>query len=123
VSHIVQIQTQVRDAAAVQAACGRLRLAAPVQRIVRLFSGEVTGLAVQLPDWRYPVICDIANGQVKFDNFGGVWGDQAKLDQFLQAYATEKAKIEAHKRGHSVSEQTLADGSIKLTIQVSGGAA
>jgi uncharacterized protein YfaS (alpha-2-macroglobulin family) len=52
-----------------------------------------------------------------------MWGDQAKLDQFLQAYATEKAKIEARKRGHSVSEQALADGSIKLTIQVSGGAA
>ena len=35
----------------------------------------------------------------------------------------EKAKIEARKKGHTVSEQTLADGSIKLTIQVAGGAA
>jgi hypothetical protein len=33
----------------------------------------------------------------------------------------EKAKIEARKRGHSVFEQPLADGSIKLTIQVAGG--
>ena len=121
-SHIVQIQTQVRDPAAIQAACRRLGLPEPVQRTVRLFSGEVTGLAVQLPDWRYPVVCDIVSGHVKFDNYGGSWGDQAKLDQFLQAYATEKAKIEACKRGHSVAEQTLADGSIKLTIQVSGGA-
>ena len=78
---------------------------------------------MQLPGWRYPVVCDMASGQVKFDNFGGDWGEQAKLDQFLQAYATEKAKIEARKRGHSVTEQSLADGSIKLTIQVSGGAA
>jgi hypothetical protein len=122
VSHIVQIQTQVRDPLAIQAACRRLGLPEPVQRTVRLFSGKVTGLAVQLPEWRYPVVCDIANGQVKFDNYGGSWGDQAKLDQFLQAYAAEKAKIEARKRGHSVSEQALADGSIKLTIQVSGGA-
>jgi hypothetical protein len=32
----------------------------------------------------------------------------------------EKARIEALKRGHSISEQSLADGSIKLTIQVGG---
>ena len=122
-SHIVQIQTQVRDPMAIQAACRRLGLPQPVHETVRLFSGEATGLAVRLSGWRYPVVCDVANGQVKFDNFGGVWGEQAKLDQFLQAYATEKAKIEARKRGHSVTEQSLADGSIKLTIQVSGGAA
>ena len=36
--------------------------------------------------------------------------------------AVEKAKIEARKRGHSVYEQALPDGSIKLTIQVGGGA-
>jgi hypothetical protein len=34
--------------------------------------------------------------------------------------AFEKAAIEARKRGHSVVEQVLADGSIKLTINVGG---
>ncbi len=119
-SHIVQIQTQVRDAAAVRAACQRLNLPAPVQGKVKLFSGEVEGLAVQLPDWIYPVVADLATGQVKFDNFNGRWGNQAHLDKFLQAYACEKAKIEARRRGHQCTEQTLADGSIKLTIQVGG---
>ena len=57
-SHIVQIQTEVRDAAAVRAGCRRLQL-------------------------------DV-----------------------------EKAKLEAHKAGHCVTEQSLADGSIKLTVQV-----
>ncbi len=122
-SHIVQIQTQIRDPVGVQAACRRLDLPQPIEQTVRLFSGEETGLAVQLTGWRYPVVCDTANGQIKFDNYGGAWGDQARLDQFLQAYATEKAKLEARKQGHSVTEQTLTDGSIKLTIQVSGGAA
>lgn len=45
------------------------------------------------------------------------------LDLWGQAYAVEKAKIESRRRGHYVTEQTLADGSIKLTIQVNGGAA
>jgi hypothetical protein len=56
-------------------------------------------------------------------DYNGRWGDQKELDKFLQVYAVEKAKIEARKKGHTVTEQPLADGSIKLTIRVSGGAA
>lgn len=119
-SHIVQIQTQVRDVTAVDAACRRLGLSPPVQRTAKLFSSTATGLTVQLPGWTYPVVLDVATGDVKFDNFNGRWGQQQELDRFLQAYACEKAKIEARKKGHTVSEQTLADGSIKLTIQVGG---
>ena len=48
------------------------------------------------------------------------WGDQRELDRFLQAYACERAKIEARRQGHTVTEQPLADGSIKLTIQLGG---
>ena len=122
-SHIVRIQTQLKDAAAVRAACQRLSLPVPVQGKTKLFSGEVEGLAVQLPDWVYPIVVDLPTGEIKMDDFGGRWGNRAHLDRFLQSYACEKAKIEARRRGHSVTEQTLADGSIKLTIQVQGGAA
>ena len=122
-SHIVQIKTQVRDPAAVQAACRRLGLAPAVQESVRLFSGNATGLTVRLPGWKYPAVFDLTSGQAQYDNYSGHWGDQKELDRFLQTYATEKAKIEARRRGHSVTEQQLADGSIKLTIQVAGGAA
>ena len=122
-SHIVTIKTEVRDAAAVRAACKRLGLAEPVEGKTRLFGGEVSGLAVQLPDWQYPVVADLNTGQLKFDNFGGRWGEQKELDKFLQSYAVEKAKIEARRKGHAVTEQQLADGSIRLTIQVVGGAA
>ena len=119
-SHIVQIRTQVRDTAAVQAACHRLHLSNPVHGTTTLFSGEVTGLAVQLPGWHYPIVCDTATGEIKYDNFEGRWGQQKELDRFIQAYACEKTKIEARKRGHSVTELQLADGTIKLTIQVGG---
>ena len=69
---------------------------------------------MQLPDWVYPVIADLTTGQVKFDDFGGRWGERTHLDRFLQMYAVEKAKIEARKRGHQCTEQTLADGSVKF---------
>ena len=86
-SHVVTLKTEVRDAAAVRAACQRLGLPAPVQGTTELFSGEVEGLAVQLPDWHYPVVADLASGKLSYDDFGGRWGDARHLDRFLQAYA------------------------------------
>ena len=121
-SHIVQIQAELRDPAAIAAACQRLRIPAPVFGVAKLFSESKTGWQVQLPGWKYPVVVDVQTGHVGFDNYGGTWGEQAQLDQFLQSYAVEKAKIEARKRGHTVTEQALADGSIKVTVQVGGAA-
>ena len=122
-SHLVTIKSEVRDAAAVRAACKRLGLAEPVQGTARLFSREASGLIVQLPEWQYPVVADLPTGQLKYDNFGGRWGEQRELDGFLQAYACEKAKIEARKKGHLVTEQQLPNGSVKLVIQVGAGGA
>ena len=121
-SHIVEIKTEVRDEAAVKAACVRLQLPTPEHKTVRLFAATVTGLCVQLPGWRYPVVADLKTGQLQYDNYGGHWGPQAELHRFLQGYSVEKAKIEARKKGHSVSETRLTDGSIKVTVRVGGAA-
>jgi hypothetical protein len=119
-SHIVEIQTEVRDAAAVAAACERLGLPRAEHGTYRLYGGEATGLGVQLPGWRYPVVCDLAAGQLRFDNFNGHWGAPAELNRFLQRYAIERASLEARKQGHQIREQPLSDGSVKLTIQIAG---
>lgn len=121
-SHLVEIKTEVRDATAVTAACDRLRLPQPVQGTHRLFSGEVAGLGVQLPDWRYPAVCQLDSGEIRYDNYNGRWGEQQHLDRFVQMYAVEKAKIEARRRGNTCTEQQLADGSVKLTVNVGGAA-
>ena len=119
-SHIVEIKTEIRDEAAVKAACTRLQLAAPEHKTVRLFNATVTGLCVQLPGWQYPVVANLQTGQVQFDNYGGHWGEQSRLNSFLQAYAVEKTRIEARRKGHSVSETRLEDGSIRVTVRVGG---
>lgn len=121
-SHVVEIRTEVRDVIAVGAACQRLKLEAPVQGTAKLFSSSATGVIVKLPGWRYPAVFDTQSGQARFDNYEGRWGEQAQLDRFLQGYAVEKAKLEARKKGHTVTEQSLADGSIKLTVSVGGAA-
>ena len=115
-SHIVTIETRVHDATALAAACRRLELAEPVHGNVRLFSGDATGLSVQLPGWQYPIVVDTADGSIRYDNYEGRWGDQEKLGLLLQMYAVEKAKIEARKKGHCVTEQARQDGSIVLQI-------
>ena len=117
-SHIVTIQTQVRDPAAIASACTRLRLPDPVFGTIALFNSDATGWQVQLPEWTYPVVCDVKQGQLFYDNYGGKWGNQDHLDRFLQSYAVEKAKLEARKKGYSAVEQHLDNGSIKVTIQV-----
>ena len=121
-SHIVEIKTEIRDEAAVKAACTRLQLAAPEHKTVRLFNATATGLCVQLPGWQYPVVANLQTGQVQFDNYGGHWGEQKHLNSFLQAYAVEKTRIEARRKGHSVSETRLEDGSIRVTVRVGGAA-
>ncbi len=121
-SHIVEIQTEIRDPAAICAACQRLQLPQPLFGETQLFNSRATGWAVQLPEWRYPVVCNVNTAQLAFDNFEGRWGNRGELDHFLQGYAVEKSKLEARKQGHTVREQPLEDGSIKLTIQVGGAA-
>jgi hypothetical protein len=115
-SHIVTIQTKVRDPAAVAAACARMSLATPTVGTAALFGGQVNGLLVRLHGWTYPAVVDLATGEVIFDNFEGRWGDRAHLDRFLQLYTVEKAKLEAKAKGFPVTEQALEDGGIRLQI-------
>jgi hypothetical protein len=115
-SHLVTIARKVHDPAGVAAACRRLGLAEPVHGTAELFAGPATGLLVRLPGWQYPAVIDTLTGVIRYDNYGGAWGDQAQLDRFLQSYLVEKARLEARKKGHTVTEEQLQDGSIKLRI-------
>ena len=119
-SHIVQIQTEVRSEEAVQAACKRLQLSPAQRGTFELYGSTETGLGIQLKDWRYIVVANTDSGLLSFDNYEGRWGEQLHLDRFIQRYSVEAATIAARKQGHSVSEQALEDGSIKLTVSVGG---
>ena len=121
-SHIVEIKTEVRDEAAVTAACSRLHLPRPTRGTFQLYTSTETGLGIELPQWKYPVVANTDTGELRYDNYAGRWGSQESLDQLLQMYAVEKAKIEARKKGHTVTEQRLDGGSIKLTVNVGGAA-
>ena len=70
-SHIVTIQTEIRDVEALTRGCDRLGLDRPEHRMVQLFSSEATGYCVELPDWRYPVVCDVDAGRSRMTTSTG----------------------------------------------------
>jgi hypothetical protein len=118
----VTVKTEVRDDAAVAAACHRLALPEPAVGTAQLYSGQASGLLVRLPDWLYPVVIDTASGTICYDNYNGAWGDEQHFHRFIQAYAVERARGEARKKNYATSEQSLADGSIVLEFLVGGQA-
>ena len=116
-SHIVTIKTEVRDPAAVAAACRRLGLPEPVHGTATLFERRGHRPARQAARLALP-------GRRRHGHrpgpltttTRGAGATQEHLDRFLQIYAVEKAKLEARKKGHAVIEQALDDGCIKLQI-------
>ena len=124
-SHIVTVQTQVRDAAAVRAACQRLGLPAAVQGKTRLFSGEVEGPG------RAIARLGLSGGRAippadrsSYDNFSGRWGDHEHSTASSRRMPARGPRPKAPKTRAPMSPRAqLPDGSIKLTIQVQGGAA
>ena len=116
-SHTVSIKAQVKCQTALAATCLRLGLPAPTHGQVLLFDQIATGTGVQLPGWRFP-LCITSDGSVLHDHFQGLWGEPKALSRFLQAYATEAAKLQARRQGHSVTETQLADGTIQLTVEL-----
>jgi hypothetical protein len=88
----------------------------------QLYSGQAEGLLVRLPDWLYPIVIDTASGAIRYDNYGGCWGNEQHLHRFVQAYVVERARSEARKKSYATTEQFLADGSILVEIEVGGAA-
>ena len=89
---------------------------------MQLFSGQAAGFTVRLPGWQYPVVCDVSTGHLNYDNYEGYWGNRKNSTCSCRPMQSRKLASRRSRQGHSVIEQQLADGSIKLTIRVAGGA-
>lgn len=126
-SHFATIHTQIKDIAALQAACKELQLpllqnadargyAAQTRRgdfVVQL-NGPYDVAVNRQPDGTYGLTTDWWQGHVEKEvgpNFG----------KLLQLYGVHKATAEARRKGFSVLRQPQRNGSIKLVLL--GGAA
>ena len=121
-SHFTSIQTQIRDIAALRAACQEMGLTVESKASARGYGsnkhkGDLVirlkgpyDIAVnQQQDGTFGLTCDWWDGYVEREvgrNYG----------RLLQLYAVHKAQAEARRKGYTTRRQTLGDGSIKLTI-------
>ena len=78
-----------------QSACRRLHLPKATRGTFELYNSTETGLGIEFPHWKFPVVANTVTGKLKYVNYEGRCGSQEFLDQFLQAYAAERVKIEA----------------------------
>lgn len=117
-SHTFNMQTEIRDTAALRNACHRLNVRCE-HGVHKLFQTEEIGHGVFLNDWRYPVVVK-DGGELAYDNYNGQWGDEARLNELKAYYGIEKAKIEARKQGHSVYE-SYNDQTRELELKIAVG--
>lgn len=121
-SHFTSIQTQIRDVAALRAACQEMGLAVEAHAHARGYSAnKIQGdLVIRLKgpydiavnhqqDGTFGLTCDWYAGHVERE-VGAGYG------RLLQLYGVHKAMAEARRKGYTTRRQILGDGSIKLVI-------
>jgi len=121
-SHFTTIRTQVRDIAALRAACSELGLELAQNATARGYAGNGTkgDYVVRLkgpydiavnpqPDGTYGLTTDWWAGHVEREVGSG-------FGRLLQLYGVHKTLAEARRKGCTARRQALADGSIKLVI-------
>ncbi len=126
-SHIIEQKTTVRELPMLKRACERLGLAAPTHGVHALYGGQtVPGWAVRLPSWRFPVVFQTVvgdvgklSGEIRYDNYGGCWGDLAHMNELLATYAECVVLSEAEISGAVLLDRTEeANGDIVLLLEV-----
>ena len=121
-SHFTTIKTQIKDIAALRAACQEMGFALLQKADARGYMNNTRkgdwviklhgpyDIALnQQPDGTYGLTTDWWNGHVEKE----VGKDYGKL---IQLYGVHKASIEARKKGYTVLRQAKQDGSIKLVM-------
>jgi hypothetical protein len=121
-SHFTEIKTQIKDIAALAAACKELGLPLIPNAKARGWAGDqlAAEFVIQLkgefdvavnrkPDGTYGMTADWFGGIVENEVGKGC----SKLNQL---YAVHKATIEARKKGYIVTRQTGKNGNINLVM-------
>jgi hypothetical protein len=141
-SHVVTIQTEIKSLEALQRACQRMGwLLKPDQKTFAWYGRWVKDyheadaayrngikpedygkcdMAIEVPGAKYEI--GLLEREGKFIPVWDGWGpgglehlSQEGMGGFLQAYATEAARLEAIRQGFTVTESAQDDGSILLT--------
>jgi hypothetical protein len=103
-SHTVSLKTKVKDRELFKEVARRKGYKVEENARVKFFSSEHRGLAVYLPNWKYPVVVE-EDGTLCYDNYEGTWGEQELLDDLFRDYVQELVLKTALEQGYAVLEQ------------------
>lgn len=117
-SHVVKQQASFTDKAALRQACQTLKFPFKEGRQqIKTFSRSIQGdFAIQLPGWKYQAAVDTATGQIAYDNYGGVWGEQQYLEDLNQEYNLVLREQWAEGEGYYTERVPQASGHVQLQI-------
>lgn len=117
-SHTIKAGFKFTNEAALKAAAKHQGWQLKDRGTHKLFDGtkRENAFALSIPGWRHDVILDVDRGEALYDNYGGRWGDEGKLDEFAQRYVIEAARSEAEAQGAVVTEHEYENGEIELEL-------
>jgi hypothetical protein len=97
-SHTVTVQIEFRNKDALVAAVQRLGWRVLGEGTHGLFSTSESGLGIQIPGWRYPIVIK-GDGTIALDDYNGQWGNRADIEKLRAEYALEAARLAAEAQG------------------------
>ena len=139
-SHIAKISVEIKDLAALRQACARLGFGFQEGQRSYAWYGRYAGdtplpegitqdqlgkcdHAIRVPGAKYEI--GLVQQEGRYALLWDSWEEGglaqilgANAERLVQAYAIEAAKNAAVAQGHSVYEEVLEDGSVRLHVQV-----
>lgn len=117
-SHVLTGKTKVHDAAVlIECLTKNPDVLWHKRGEFKLYGTTVKGYGFQIKGWKYPIVVNFETGEIRYDNYGGSWGDQKQLDHLMQSYGVAVTRQEAlHEGRHIMQQEVLADGSVKIVL-------
>lgn len=106
-SHTVTCEIEIRDPEAFRAAAlalGAELLGEGAHQLFEHGRKAEHGFGIKFPGWLYPVVLTPAG--LRFDDFGGRWGNPADITRLTERYAIEAARNAATAQGWMSEETT-----------------
>ena len=118
-SHLVQIEVELKNQRSVVKACERLEWKCEVNSSTIFYDGsKVSGVVVSPPNWRFPCVVQ-EDGRIAADTFGTSWGNPKDLDKLKQYYSLEEATATLAAQGIYAREYlNEVDQSVTLVAEV-----
>ena len=118
-SHIVTVETMLKNTASISKACARLKWKCVEKGVGVFYNGNsVSGCVVNPTNWKYPIVIK-ESGEILSDTYNGNWGKDSDLNRLKQYYALEEAQATLGAQGlfgyETMNEET---GAITLEATV-----